>query len=146
MSEPEIPKKENSNEESSNKENKEIKPPKTDIELKQLAIDIYDQKVFTSNHIGKHEANMISMVFMPLALGAGFSKEEIDAGKVGMLYEYYDKAAPKGINGLPIFYSFHYISVEEMYKVNIYYNQYKKLKETFASMDTQPKETKDEKI
>lgn len=75
--------------------------------LTQLAKDIVANLVFTDRHM--HPTDL-SMVFMPLILGAFSedSKEYVD--DVGMIYEYYKKAGPTSVNGYPTFFSFGILS------------------------------------
>ncbi len=69
--------------------------PHTDQELKELAIDIFEGKVFTDRHIPEEEERGLLMVFMPLALGAGKDWTEDDYKSIGMFYEYMDQAGPR---------------------------------------------------
>lgn len=109
----------------------EVKP----IDLKQLAMDLYENKIFTDMHLGD-QGHMLGMVFMPIVLGAfsDLSKEEVEE-RVGMIYEYYDKAGPRGINGFPCFVSFRILSPQQKVKMLEFYEQYKKLKEAFSNME-----------
>ncbi len=103
---------------------------KTDQELKQLAIDIYDNKVFTDRHIREGEsAHRIAVIFMPIALGAFKTKEEID--DLGLIYEYYDKASPRAINGYPSFFSFNTLTKAECEIMSTHYDAYSELKNKF---------------
>lgn len=78
-------------------------------ELKQLAMDIVDDKVFLSSYLKKPEDGM--MVFMVLMLMGPAEKEKLK--DAALFYEYYDKAGPSGYNGYPIFYSIHWVSNED---------------------------------
>jgi hypothetical protein len=86
-------------------------PAMTEDELKTLARDMAMEKVFTSNHVPDHDARMLGMIFMPLALGGlgGRNPEEI-----GMIYEYLDRAGPRSINGYPCFFSFRMVRADQM--------------------------------
>lgn len=135
-----------------------------DVFLKSLAKDIYNNKVFTSNHCRPDE---IMMVFMSFALMSPqppknpFNTDTIEGNRnhviwdllekdelekiydyeheyfeafrknMGMIYEYMDSPnlSPTGINFLPCFYSFQYISVDDKKKLNDFYNQYKEIRE-----------------
>lgn len=57
---------------------------------------------------------------MPLALGAA---DKIDADKVGMLYEYMDKAGPRSVNGYPCFFSFRWLDKRDSRRVVTLYNR-----------------------
>lgn len=89
-------------------------PSQSEESLTQLAKDIATNLVFTSDHIRREEwDNILGMVFMPIALGA-FSDYSEEARKdIGMVYEYWDKAGPRSINGYPIFFSFAIVNVKD---------------------------------
>ena len=74
--------------------------------LTQLAKDIAANLVFIDKMIRPGDESLTGMIFMPLMMGAfaEFTPESV-RDTVGMVYEYYDKALPRGINGYPIFMS-----------------------------------------
>jgi len=80
-------------------------------EKAQLAIDISDGKVFgTWDRRLNDQPSLVGSVFMPVAFGM-FGTPEMQAIRedIAHLYEYFDKAGPRSINGCPIFYSAHFI-------------------------------------
>lgn len=83
---------------------------KTPEELSKLITDIVDNKVLTSGQVPQ---NLLSIVFMPIALGvfADLSLDEIS--QVGLIYEYYDKAGPRSVNGFPTFMAAKMLHVED---------------------------------
>jgi hypothetical protein len=95
-------------------------------DLKSLAVDIVGGKVFTSRHIRENSperwADTVRMVFMVLALS---NQEQLDnivdrIGESGIVYEYYDKAMTRSINGYPIFISMNIIGSEDAEKLDKY--------------------------
>lgn len=82
---------------------------KTEQELKQLALDISDGKVFGSWDIPEGQDHMLGSIFMVLL----FLTEDQRKEKPHAIYEYFDKAGPRSVNGFPIFMSCHYLSKEE---------------------------------
>jgi len=78
---------------------------KTDAELRQLAADAVEGRVFGSWMVG--DTASLPLVFMPLALGAQLPKD------TQHVYEYLEKAGPRGINGYPSFFSFHVLVKDE---------------------------------
>jgi hypothetical protein len=77
-------------------------------ELVDFVLGVCDGKIFTMHHIPKaQQEGLISMVFMPIALGAfaGYLAGELE--NVGTIWEYYSQAGPRTINGYPMFMSFH---------------------------------------
>lgn len=106
-------------------------PDRSDDELKQLAMDIADGKVFTSSHVPDHDQRLIPSIFMPLMfMGPEKAKE---MGDVTLIYEYFDKAGPRSINGYPMFFSMTALKREEHDRLVPFYQAYMKLKEEFAN-------------
>lgn len=81
-------------------------------DLAQLATDIHAHKVFTSWEVPIDEKDLFACIFMPLFF---MKMRELDRlrAQVGLIYEYLDKALPRGINGYPIFASFQTLSKQE---------------------------------
>lgn len=95
----------------------------TDEEIKKLADDIYKGLVFTDRNI--ENPSDVPRVFVPLVLMGEEQIEEFRANPPGMIYEYMDKAGPWAIDGMPIFFSFRFISKEDTKRVNKKYIQIK---------------------
>lgn len=102
---------------------------KTLEELKQIAMDIYDQKVFIDRYCRPEE---IGMVFMPIILGCFKDQDKEYLEDIGLIYEYYSEAGPRGINGKPTFTSLKLLSKGDTNIMFDYYNEYKELKDKFA--------------
>ena len=84
--------------------------PKTDEEIKTLALDLFQTKIFIATMIKQdQQEHLIPMIFMPIAFA---DKKLIDEllRVDGIPYEYMDEAAPRSINGYPCFFSMHYLS------------------------------------
>ena len=93
----------------------EAKPVKTDEELKQLALDIFQGLVFTDRHLS--DVRDIQTVFMPLFFMDEASMERLKADDPGLIYEYISEASPVSANGLPSFFSMKILSQDEAKKV-----------------------------
>jgi hypothetical protein len=85
---------------------------KTDAELTKLATDLLAGDVFTDRAC--RNALDIQIVFLPLGLMDAAQVEQFKANDPHMLYEYLDKALPRGVNGMPSFGSFQYLNRDEM--------------------------------
>lgn len=106
----------------------------TDEEVKEFALGIYRNEIFTEYHVREQDkANLMVMIFMPLALG-GWSPETLGAlekSPPGMCYARYQDAKGKSqtfgrsINGYPIFSSCAFLSREDTDRVNEKFNQIK---------------------
>jgi len=92
--------------------------PKTDDELRQLAVDIVSGLVFTSAHIREEDLNnLLGMVFMPILFMDEHSRKELVANEIHTIYEYYSEAGPRAINGKPIFMSCRMLNRTDSQKV-----------------------------
>jgi hypothetical protein len=107
---------------------------KTDAELKQLAKDVWDGKVFTDCHIEEMPDEIfigtLKMIFMPLALFGKEDYEDFQKQKPGMVYEYLDQAGPRSINGYPSFFSFQFLTEEELPKFHAFYVEVRDARES----------------
>ena len=79
-------------------------------ELRTLAKDIHRGAVFTDRHILGDQPEMVGMVFMVLALMKSEQIKALAADPPEMIYEYLEKAGPRGVNGLPCFFSMQMIN------------------------------------
>jgi len=83
-------------------------PSRPRKDLKKLAVDIVEDRVITDRHLSdRNNMHLLDHVFMPLGLGG---LEDVDPDDVGLIYEYYDKALPRGINGYPMFLSMYLLN------------------------------------
>jgi len=78
-------------------------------ELKKLAEDIFDGRVFGTWDLSKGEENLIGMIFMV----AAFAPEKIPEDTVH-LFEYMENAMPRGVNGKPMFMSCRILTKKEL--------------------------------
>ena len=105
---------------------------KTDQELKQLAADIYENKVFTDRHLQERERDhQVGLTFYPVLFGAFDDMKEEEQKEISMLYEYMDKAASRSCNGHPIFMSVRFLTKKEHERMNYFYEEYRAIKESF---------------
>ena len=108
-------------------------------ELRQLAIDIVENKVFGTFHMNKCEISNMSAVFIPISFMNDEQRKEMSDNKVVHLYEYYDKAGPRSVNGMPIFMSMMNIVEEEWKKIVKYIAEYEiKVKSFLDKKEPQP--------
>ena len=76
--------------------------PKSD--LAKFVQDFVDGKLITDRHVPQ---DLIGQIFMPLIFGCFEEYSDAEKKNLGIVYEYYDKAGPMGINGYPMFMSLH---------------------------------------
>ena len=89
----------------------------TDDEIKELATDVFKEKVFFSTMLDENEMHLLSSVFLPITFMNEPQIEQIKKDNVTAFYEYYDKAGPRSINGLPMFTSMRTITEEDLKKM-----------------------------
>lgn len=89
----------------------EVKKQLSYDDLKGLARDIVLGRVFTS--IGLSESKMRT-AFPVFSFLSKESAERLVNGNIVAVYEYYDKASPVGINGLPVFFSCNLLTKEQV--------------------------------
>jgi hypothetical protein len=100
---------------------------KTDEELKQIAVDLYDGKIFSDHHFRSDvdAQSMFGSVFMAFILS------NVSVKDIAFVYEYLDKAGTHSINGYPIFLSCRYLYKDDAKRMFGFYDEYKKLKDSF---------------
>ena len=104
---------------------------KTDEELRQLAIDVYHGHVFCDFMC--EDPKMLPMVFMVLALmPADDAKKWFEENEPSMVYEYFDKAGPRSVNGMPGFFSMQFLNAADHEAWADILDRYVKLQEEFT--------------
>lgn len=108
--------------------------PRTDQELRNLALYIHEGKVFGTWAFRNQSEfeNLVNSVFMPFAMMPQEERKQITDAKVIHFYEFYDKAGPRAVNGYPMFTSMHFIIEEEWNKVRKYVEELEKHRKEFA--------------
>lgn len=108
-------------------------------ELKKLAIDIAENKVFGTFNLDSHNFSIVGSVFMPLVFMSDKDLNELKT--YAHIYEYLHAAGPITINGFPMFFSMRVISQEDWAKVFDYLTAYEKQKAEFLKKE--PKKISD---
>lgn len=111
-------------------------------ELKVIARDIVDGKIFSDRDLRKADVEggtMIGMVFMVLFLMPNPAAFIEDAG---LLYEYWDQAGPRSINGYPCFFSVRKIIKKDMpaleHYVKFYWEAKKRIEQELTNLPIPP--------
>lgn len=96
----------------------------TPEEVKELALGIMSGAVFTDRSLGEHD--MLGMVFMPyLFMDDDMKRQTLKvilpkgekSKRMGMIYEFMDKAGPQAVNGMPIFHTMKVIGPDDVDRV-----------------------------
>jgi hypothetical protein len=122
-----------SEEDNAPKEQKEPVPftltKMSDDDLKKFVIDFVESKIFADFMIRDKDPTSLVTVFMPLAFGALSDAPEEELKKIGILWEYNDKAMPRSINGYPTFPSVRMMHIDDWNRVRpVIKEQLEKLK------------------
>ena len=80
--------------------------PKTDDEIRKLAQDYQDGKIFTDRNIyPRDRESMLHLVFKPIVFLSDAARQQFVDLEVVLLYQYKDEATPFATNGYPSFMS-----------------------------------------
>lgn len=120
-------------EQESSKKDDAILKDRTDEELKQLAVDIIDEKFFSTIGMPEHDFHLLSMIFMPLALMDEETANGIGEKDPVAFYADMSKRLQRSINGYPIFGEVGMILRSEWERFAIFYNQYLNMKKSFLN-------------
>lgn len=92
-------------------------------QMREVVLGLADSRIFTNHHIPAGQENMVGIIFMPLALGGLIGKTDEELDNIGAVWEYYDKAGPREINGFPVFGSMHFINMADWLKITEAYDK-----------------------
>ena len=81
--------------------------PKTDEELKTVALGIISGTIVSSLNV---KPEMLHMVFMPLGFMSAEHLEDMERAEITLIYEELSAAGPRSINGMPMFMSCHQLN------------------------------------
>lgn len=112
-------------------------PSKSDSELRQIARDYVERRIFTDRNC---PGDLLTSVFMVAALGGlaeqiQFLKDnpESDA-RLGLIYEYLEDAGPRSVNGYPMFMSLKILNAKDALLVGGYIKEYEGMQSQFATV------------
>lgn len=94
--------------------------PKTDAEIKAIALDMIGNRIFTSDQCKTSEG--LGMVFLPIAMCDEVTRADMIAKNYSFFYEDYSQALPRGINGMPMFMSMKCLNIDDHHRLRDVYN------------------------
>jgi hypothetical protein len=100
----------------------------TDQEIRELALGIFRQEIFTDRHIAPTDQHITGSIFMPLSLMS--KKQLLDLQRKqrpGMIYAKMRNAGPRSINGYPMFMEISLVRPDDAVKV---WEEYKRISTT----------------
>ena len=98
-------------------------------ELKEIAVDLAEGKIFSNLHINEH--NKIESVFMVLIFMDSEQRKVLSDNNVVFMYEYIEKANPLSVNGMPTFFSMRYLNKEDFAIMYVEYQKYVEMRTEF---------------
>jgi len=90
---------------------------KTADEIRQIAFGVVRGDIFASWMLEEHETRMLTSVFMPLMMLNDIQMRGLKRDKIVHFYAYMKDAAPRSINGLPMFFAFSTLNAEDSSRV-----------------------------
>lgn len=91
--------------------------PLPESEISRLGKDLYSDKIFGSWMLPEGQEDSLVMVFMVLLFMDDIQKKQMKRDGTHFFYEYYDKAGPRSMNGMPIFMSCHILSGDDVKRI-----------------------------
>ncbi len=85
---------------------------RTNDELRKLAEDMVDDKIFYDGQLSQEAEFLLPQIFAPL--GPSIRKELLDFNLIGMLYEYMDKNIKEEKESIPIFNTMNIVHIADM--------------------------------
>ena len=90
----------------------EERPALTDAEIKDLALKMYRNEIFTSLQVHSDE-KMLNMIFMPLIAIDEVGIQWLKLHNINHLYSFMSDCMPRSINGYPCFHSMYTLTQDE---------------------------------
>lgn len=97
-----------------------IQVRKSDFELRRIALDIIEGKIYHSEMIpAGAPPSLMGIIFSPI-LYLRTSNQLDCLGDMGLLYEYRDRAVAWNIGGYPTFTSVQFIFLDDLVKLGVF--------------------------
>lgn len=103
---------------------------KTESELKKIAKDIYEGRIFTDRDIPETSNLGVSQIFLPLHFLDKKTLNRFIELEINMFYEYVSESS-YAVNGLPTFMSFSTLNQEDCKRMLSYLDEYTSLQKCF---------------
>lgn len=105
--------------------------PKTDAEIKDIAMGIHKNSIFISWQIAECDSGLLSSIFMPLVFLDDVTRKEMMRDGVDTLYANMSDAVGGSINGYPIFFAFGMLNANDAVRVS---EKLKQIREVLSSI------------
>jgi hypothetical protein len=101
-------------------------------ELKQIAVDLAEGKIFSNLQLGNQQ-HMLQSVFMVLIFLDEKAHNSMKENEIVFVYEYMHDAGPMAINGFPTFMSMRMLGKEDFHDMWAEYVRYVEMRQNFLS-------------
>lgn len=98
---------------------------KSDEQIKDLAIKLYKNEIFTSMQVPEHSTYLLPSIFMPLMFMDDVTKKILLINEAYCFYADIADSAPRTINGFPMFFSMLYLNKDDTYRLIEKFNDIK---------------------
>jgi len=102
--------------------------PKKESELKDIARDLADGKIFSDRHLWESNQYLFPSVFMVIALADQRFIDNMQHAEISFVYEYLKDSGPTAINGFPIFFTCRMLNKKDSEKMFKYYDKILEMK------------------
>ena len=100
-------------------------PPLSDEEVKKVALGSLHGQVFGTWMLEERDARLIPSIFMVMAFMDDIALKEMKRDGIVHLYEWWDRAGPRSINGFPSFMSCRMLNAEDSLRIQNKMNEIK---------------------
>lgn len=111
-----------------------VGPPReqrSDEELKDIALKIFKNEIFTSLQVHEGDSNLLGSIFMPVLLGDEPLEIYIKRNNFYAVFAYMSNCMPRFVNGYPMFSACSFLTKEE---TRIVMEKYEKIKEALSGI------------
>lgn len=92
--------------------------PKSDRELRQLALDLRTGQAFGSWQVHESDLSLLPNIFMPILFMSDITRKVLKRDKVVHYYGHMSNASSRAINGYPIFDVISFLNAEDCKRLN----------------------------
>lgn len=97
--------------------------PLTPAQLKDIALGISRNEIFSSMQISPNDTHLLPNIFMPLMFMDDLQLKQLQADKIEHFYAPMSGAGPRSLNGYPLFMSVSMLTLDEAKEIIIILNK-----------------------
>ena len=100
---------------------------KCDDVIKELALNLYKNEIFTSLQVREQDVHLLSSIFMPLIFMDDLTRKALILNGAYCFYAEMKEAAPRLVNGYPMFFSMLYLDQNDTKRMLVKYEEIKEV-------------------